>query len=187
MSEVSICQDAQKNREALLLAAETVIAQQGFDVPLDAIVRRAGVGRATFYRNFADRFALADALIDRELDRLEIRASQLQGLEDAFPRLLKETAAGIVRTGEMVIGLQRANLSATSLQQSRFTAIYKDAVQQAKASRQLRPDFDDEDLIHLSAMLVASVQGIAEPGRAERLERCLDLLLHGVLRPQPTP
>ena len=50
--------DAQDNRDRLIAAAREVFAESGFDVPLDAIARRAGVGRATLYRNFSDRYAL---------------------------------------------------------------------------------------------------------------------------------
>ncbi|WP_084469668.1 TetR/AcrR family transcriptional regulator [Jiangella gansuensis] len=47
--------DGRRNRDALLAAAEQLIAEKGADVPLDEIARRAGVGNATLYRHFPTR------------------------------------------------------------------------------------------------------------------------------------
>jgi AcrR family transcriptional regulator len=64
-SDPSACQaaprlraDAVRNRERILAAARELFADEGADVPLDEIARRAGVGNATLYRNFPDRTAL---------------------------------------------------------------------------------------------------------------------------------
>ncbi len=47
--------DAAERREALLKAAAEAFARDGLDTPLHVIAEQAGVGRATLYRNFADR------------------------------------------------------------------------------------------------------------------------------------
>lgn len=47
--------DASRNRERIITAAREAFVELGPDVPLDEIARRAGVGNATVYRNFADR------------------------------------------------------------------------------------------------------------------------------------
>ncbi|WP_457031307.1 TetR/AcrR family transcriptional regulator [Kitasatospora sp. P5_F3] len=47
--------DASRNRARIIEAAREAFVEQGPDVPLDEIARRAGVGNATVYRNFADR------------------------------------------------------------------------------------------------------------------------------------
>jgi AcrR family transcriptional regulator len=44
--------DARKNRERLLRAARSVLAERGFDAEVSEIARRAKVGSGTFYRNF---------------------------------------------------------------------------------------------------------------------------------------
>nr|WP_228718036.1 TetR/AcrR family transcriptional regulator [Kitasatospora acidiphila] len=65
--------DAVRNRERILAAARELFADEGADVPLDEIARRAGVGNATLYRNFPDRPALihqvALSVMERVLDR----------------------------------------------------------------------------------------------------------------------
>ena len=47
--------DVIHNRAALLDAARAVFADHGLDAPLDLIAEKAGVGRGTLYRHFADR------------------------------------------------------------------------------------------------------------------------------------
>ena len=54
--------DARRNRERLLNAARDVFVEQGVDVPLENIARRAEVGIATLYRHFPDRVALTRAV-----------------------------------------------------------------------------------------------------------------------------
>lgn len=39
--------------------------------PLQVVIDHAGVGRATFYRNFCDRKALISALLERAITQLE--------------------------------------------------------------------------------------------------------------------
>lgn len=56
-------QRAAQNREELLNAAAEMIKAHGIHVPLQMIIDYVGVGRATFYRNFADRKHLIYALL----------------------------------------------------------------------------------------------------------------------------
>ncbi|WP_052148926.1 helix-turn-helix domain-containing protein [Sphingomonas sp. Ant20] len=63
--------DAVQNRAKLLEAGEAVFLELGINAPLDAIAERAGVGRATLFRNFVDRRSLIMALLDRGLDEIE--------------------------------------------------------------------------------------------------------------------
>ena len=54
--------DAERNRQAILLAARKAFAAHGLQAPLDEIAGRAGVGNATLYRRFPDRCALVEAV-----------------------------------------------------------------------------------------------------------------------------
>jgi AcrR family transcriptional regulator len=62
--------DAWRNRERILVAARDLFVEQGPDVPLDEIARRAGVGIATLYRRFPEREALMRAVVIDALERL---------------------------------------------------------------------------------------------------------------------
>ncbi|WP_435742618.1 TetR/AcrR family transcriptional regulator [Nocardioides sp. SYSU DS0663] len=58
--------DAARNREALLAAAEELVAASGADaVTMDAVAARAGVGKGTVFRRFESREGLMGALLDR--------------------------------------------------------------------------------------------------------------------------
>lgn len=55
--------DARRNREKVLRAARDAFAASGFDVPLDEIAARAGVGPGTVYRHFPSKEALFEAVV----------------------------------------------------------------------------------------------------------------------------
>ncbi len=57
--------DAARNRARVLTAAADLFASRGAQhVTMDDIARAAGVGRATLYRRYPDRAAIATALLD---------------------------------------------------------------------------------------------------------------------------
>ena len=60
--------DAERNRERILTAARAAFADPEADVSMAEISRRAGVGSATVYRNFANRRQLLEALYVDEID-----------------------------------------------------------------------------------------------------------------------
>jgi len=55
--------DAQRNRDAILTAAQETFETEGVLAPLDTIAVRAGVGNATLYRNFPTREDLLAAVM----------------------------------------------------------------------------------------------------------------------------
>ncbi|MEU5952397.1 helix-turn-helix domain-containing protein [Streptomyces sp. NPDC047525] len=67
---------AARNRAALIAAAREVFAEQGLDAPLSAVARRAGVGQGSLYRHFADRIALASAVLDENVQQIELAADE---------------------------------------------------------------------------------------------------------------
>jgi AcrR family transcriptional regulator len=60
--------DAKRNRDRILTAARAAFADPDADVSMAEIARRAGVGSATLYRNFASRRELLEALYTSEID-----------------------------------------------------------------------------------------------------------------------
>jgi AcrR family transcriptional regulator len=61
--------DAERNRAAVLTAAEAAYAEQGVDVSLNEIARRADTGNATLYRHFPTREALLAEVYTGHLER----------------------------------------------------------------------------------------------------------------------
>src|SRR5687768_15103634 len=57
--------DAARNREAVLAAAQEMIATCGIDsVTMDAVAAKAGVGKGTVFRRFHSRQGLMAAVLD---------------------------------------------------------------------------------------------------------------------------
>lgn len=74
--------DAQRNRLAVLAAAETVYAEQGADVSLNEIARRANIGNATLYRHFPTRDKLLAEVYAGHLERYCALAEDAARAED---------------------------------------------------------------------------------------------------------
>jgi AcrR family transcriptional regulator len=71
--------DAERNRDRILGAARAAFADPDADVSMAEISRRAGVGSATLYRNFASRRDLLEALYIDEIDAVCQAASTITG------------------------------------------------------------------------------------------------------------
>lgn len=81
-SDRCLRRDAQANRRRILDAARDAFAEDGLDVSLIDIARRAGVGNATLHRNFTKE-RLVDALFDDWLHSHQVLAER--ALEDPDP------------------------------------------------------------------------------------------------------
>jgi AcrR family transcriptional regulator len=71
---VSLRADAQRNLDRLLEAASECFAEQGVDVSVDEIARRAGVGHGTVFRRFPSKDALLSAVVVRLVRELTAAA-----------------------------------------------------------------------------------------------------------------
>lgn len=78
-SEAKKRRDARDNRERILAAARAALSESGGDASMAEISRRAGVGMATLYRNFAGRKELLEALYSDEIDAVCEAAATLEG------------------------------------------------------------------------------------------------------------
>lgn len=71
--------DAERNRDRILTAARAAFAEPDADASMAEIARRAGVGPATLYRNFASRRALLEALYVDEVVAVCAAAATVEG------------------------------------------------------------------------------------------------------------
>jgi AcrR family transcriptional regulator len=69
--------DAQRNRDAILLAARETFEEEGVLASLDGIAVRAGVGNATLYRNFPTRDDLLAAVMEANIAASLAEAGEL--------------------------------------------------------------------------------------------------------------
>ena len=75
--------DAQRNLDRVLEAASDCFAEQGVDVSIDEIARRAGVGHGTVFRRFPSKDALLSAVVLRRVVELTAAAEAALGEPDA--------------------------------------------------------------------------------------------------------
>lgn len=71
--------DAERNRERILVATRALLADRSGDVSMGQVARRAGVGIATLYRNYAGLRELLEDLYAREVDELCRAAQEASG------------------------------------------------------------------------------------------------------------
>ncbi|MEV4422469.1 helix-turn-helix domain-containing protein [Patulibacter sp. NPDC049589] len=170
----SLRADARRNRDAVLVAAREVFAEQGLDAPLDAVARRAGVGRATLYRSFPTREDLVRASFDDNLEALEALVAEHADPDRAFEALLRTTAELQLRDLGFIELLARRGPDDAITHDivERFLAVLREPLRQAQAAGLVRADVAEDD-----AMLVVEMLGAAARGGAGRNDRALALLL----------
>jgi AcrR family transcriptional regulator len=76
--------DAQRNLERILEAARASFAEYGLDVGVEAIARRAGVGKATFFRRFPTKDALVLAVLEGFVADMEELADRAAAMDDPW-------------------------------------------------------------------------------------------------------
>jgi AcrR family transcriptional regulator len=91
--------DARRNYERLLAEAEIAFAEQGTDVSLEHVARRAGVAIGTLYGHFPTRQALLEALMRDRVEALDRTAREL--LDHASPEeaLVTWARAAVAHSG----------------------------------------------------------------------------------------
>lgn len=172
--------DAAERRSALLAAARIVFAEQGIDAPLDRIAERAGVGRATLYRNFPGRTEIALAVLVDEVVELERRFAE-PTTAVAFLEFLGELSERLERNA--ALGAVLAATPSPELLQPLRRAIIKAATAPLKASQAagaVRADLQPSDVRVLAAMLGAGLHSAAPAERSAIAARSRTFVLDAV-------
>ncbi|GLW11285.1 TetR family transcriptional regulator [Microtetraspora sp. NBRC 13810] len=187
----SLRADARRNRDRIVATARVLFVRAGIDVPMDEIMRQAGVGKGTLYRHFPERELLIEAVtlsVYRQLSEMAATAwEQEENAWGALRRFLHDWAEvrfGLVHAGlcERLPALLQAS---AELRQARdgWLGQVERMVREAQADGTLRPDVGVGDLALFVNMLVQ--QRDAPAAVAETLpHRFLALFLDG-LRAQP--
>jgi AcrR family transcriptional regulator len=181
--------DAQRNHEAILVAARELFAESA-DVPMCEVARRAGVGQATLYRHFPDRRNLAAALLAEQMERTERIAAQHAGDPDAFFVLLRtivEHVASFFSLGQLA--REDACLgSELDRRRRRLAELIKEPLADAKAAGTLRRDVTMEDVFLVVSACRGAMDGTAGPvARGVAGGRLLALVLNGLSPPSAPP
>lgn len=128
---------APENRRALLRAARELFATEGYNVPLSAIARAAGVGQGVLYRHFPRRLDLAFAVFEENFVELEALAEQQD--PETFERLFTRTVELMVESMgfvELVVGARGVEDAGDE----RLAELVTGPLHRAQAAGRVRPE-----------------------------------------------
>jgi AcrR family transcriptional regulator len=185
MTRVSVARatrsDARRNRARLIDVAAAAFRDEGLDVGVDEIARRAGVGVATLYRHFPAKTDLILAVLDAVLDDLDAVATKALDAADpaqAVARFLKGALALQCRNRGFLEALAQHDLPAgvrDSLSR-RTRTILGPIVATGHRTGTIRPELDAADLLIIVRMLGA----VSAAPKRRSPDRYLDILLRGL-------
>lgn len=133
------------NRAALLAAGREQFAAHGYDVPLSAVARAAGVSQGVLYRHFPSRVALALAVFSDNMDELEEGAARLGDDPDGshlavvVGRLLTMTLASAAFVDLAIHASEQPDIDAIP----RLRALVDAPLERARRHGRVRPDLDE--------------------------------------------
>jgi len=182
MADRPLRADARHNREKILRAARETFAESGYNVPLDEIAARAGVGPGTVYRHFPAKDALFQAVVAARIEDLIDDARARARADDpgsAFFGFLARIGAEAAAKRD----LPDAIAIAGSLQDA-LNAALDVLLRRAQDSGAVRADIGTADLIVILKGMLASIRD-ASPGATDPAlrDRVLAILTDGLRQP----
>ncbi|MFI1582665.1 TetR/AcrR family transcriptional regulator [Embleya sp. NPDC020630] len=152
--------DARKNRDHLLAVAGTAITEQGIDVSMRDIARRADVGLATLLRHFPTREALLEALLRTSFDELTAQAAALAETSnppgEALVSWVRDCVAWTTEYRGVTVLMAAAIADTESALHASCVTLRAAGARlltRAQAAGTARGDLDGDDLFALMAML----------------------------------
>ncbi|MGV9367174.1 TetR/AcrR family transcriptional regulator [Amycolatopsis sp. NPDC003731] len=168
--------DAQRNREAILRAADEAFSEDA-DVGLEEVARRTGLGRATVYRHFPDRGALALAVAAHHLAALK---DQVRSREP-FRELLRSMLAMQARRRPLVRLFRELPERSQRQHANAVVSLLRPALEEAQRAGTVRSDIEPADLALLFEMHEAAlVSGLVTREPTEPAERLVRVFLDGL-------
>lgn len=176
--------DAERNRRRLLTAATEVFAESGFDVTMEEIAARAGVGIGTAYRRFANKDEVLTALFSELLAELTAIADRALHEEDPWQGIVAflEGALGLEAGNrvlrELVLGSPHGSAYVAEVRREMHPRL-EALVARAHSAGCLRPGIGATDLVIADLM----VSAVSEPGLepdGPNWRRFLPLVLDGL-------
>jgi AcrR family transcriptional regulator len=183
--------DAEANRKHLLEAADEVFAESGFDVTMDEIATRAGVGVGTAYRHFGNKEGILAALFAARIATMLDVVKRALEQEDPWQGIV-EFLEGTIRAQSRDRGLRELALRSPRGQQYAAEArrfllpMTQELVDRAHAAGSLRPGIEVTDLLIIQLML-STVLGDFSDAEAPLWRRFLPLVVDGLRPESSTP
>lgn len=171
--------DAQRNREAILAAAEAEFRDQGASACIDGIAERAGVGIGTIYRNYATKDELMRAIMKSHVEPMlhaARRALHSRDPGNAFLAFVREVASESCSFRALADTLADAGLDIDSAKQEmvgELMELMQELFTRGQAAGTLRTDVTADDVSALMQGLSHTVQ-VCDDQR--QVARCVELI-----------
>ncbi|MFD5552436.1 TetR/AcrR family transcriptional regulator [Streptomyces sp. NPDC127068] len=180
--------DALRNRERIVVAAREMFVEDGPQVRIDEIARRAGVGNATVYRHFPDRRALVHGVVCHVFQNIsQLAEAALADERDPFAALCTFVHESVdVRTSALCpmladdFDVDHPTLVET---RNRIEKLVGALLERAKESGQLRPDIAVTDLLLAVGQLTRPLPGRDAASSRSFAQRQLQVFLDGLMAP----
>ncbi len=154
------------NRRALLDAARRLFAEHGYEVPLSAVAREAGVGQGSLYRHFPGRLDLALAIFEdnyAELERLAADPHAPGAFSQLWRRIIDQTLESRAFV-EMVVEARRQLPDVKVV--NRLPEILEDPLRVAQAAGLIPRELSVHDLILAHRMIYGVIVTETDPALA---------------------
>lgn len=174
--------DGRKNRERLLQTAKAAFGAGEFDIPLDEVARRTGVGIGTLYRHFPNRDALVEAVYRDELNKLALTATHLTEICTPIEAMREwmKLFVDYIATKQVIAPALNSLIGGTDAIYADSRSVLKTTVDglvaRATQSGDIRPDIEAMDLLCAIAGLSNYATG---PGWEASAKRLVDILIAG--------
>ena len=178
--------DARRNYERIVTIAREAFTEQGADVPLDVIARRAGVGNATLYRHFPTRDVLVEAVYRPDIEHLASSALDLAARHaprEALELWVREHFIPAQEQHGFAVVLKGALARAPeifSASKKQFNNATDRLVAAARHAGAIRGDIPTRDILRMAHGIA-----VASKTEPESRERMITVMFDG-LRPAPT-
>lgn len=187
--------DARRNRERLVASARELFASSGVDVPVEEIVRHAGVGMGTLYRHFPTKEELVDAVLEEAFGEIVELAEEAAAADEAW--------AGLVGFFERALALHAVNRGLKDVlatggrgreradaMRAQIRPLLRRTIARAQEQGSLRRDFAAEDVpfvIWTVGRVIETSAQVAPEYWRRYLGFVLDGLRAGAATPLPAP
>lgn len=176
--------DAKKNYSHILEVARGVVAEQGLDISMRDIARRADVGLATLLRHFPSLEALFEALACTDLEAMTLKASELETSDfpgQALESWVRDWVAFAQGHRGVVNLMAAAHTNPQSALYAACGSVHSASARllaRAQSDGSARTDMNGDDLF---ALLTALGWAIDQPSFAPRTDQLVRLITDVVL------
>lgn len=175
--------DAERNRQRILDAARTLIAEQGLGVSHDQLAEAANVAVGTVYRRFPDKESLIEALFAERIEEIVASARAALQIADPWDALVTfmtqalQIQAGNRGLKELALG-GAPGLALICQVQEELSPITGELVSRAQTAGLLRPGIGAEDFA-LVPIMVGAIIDSARDVDENLWRRTLTLVMDG--------